>query len=75
MRSIHVMLLVSLTGCSQPPSDPNSVPRVGPSGLPSNCRAFVQYAIDEYRAGKYSADETFNSIERNCGVVGHLWGS
>ncbi len=43
------------------------------NGLPVNCRAFIQYAIDEYRAGKYSANDTFLAIERNCGKNGWSW--
>lgn len=55
-------------------ADPNSQPRYGETGLPSNCRAFVQYAINTYRAGQYTAEETINSLERNCGINGHSWG-
>jgi len=59
-----------LTGCE----DPNSTPVYGrESGLPANCRAFVQFAVDEYRRGAYTADATFASLERNCGTTGALW--
>lgn len=45
----------------------------GDSGLPSNCRAYVQYAIDAYRKQEYSADDTMIGLERNCGSNGSLW--
>lgn len=54
--------------------DPNSKPTYGESsGLPSNCRAYVQVAVDAYRNKEYTADETMAGLERNCGVNGHLW--
>lgn len=54
--------------------DPNSKPIYGEStGLPSNCRAYVQVVIDSYRNKEYSADETMAGLERNCGVNGNLW--
>lgn len=43
------------------------------NGLPVNCRAYVQFAINEYRAGKYSANDTFSALERNCGANGWSW--
>lgn len=61
-----------ITSCS----DDNAAPVYGKdSGLPVNCRAFVQFAINEYRAGKYTADATFAALERNCGLNGHSWKS
>ena len=63
-------LLLSSCGLS----DDNDAPVYGKdSGLPVNCRAFVQYAINEYRAGKYSADDTMIALERNCGANGWSW--
>lgn len=54
--------------------DPNSKPKYGESTeLPSNCRAYVQVAVDAYRNKEYSADETMAGLERNCGVNGQLW--
>jgi hypothetical protein len=54
--------------------DPNSKPTYGEStGLPSNCRAYVQVAIDAYRNKEYTVDETMAGLERNCGVNGNLW--
>jgi hypothetical protein len=74
MTKIKLILLTStaiiFTGCS----DDNAAPVYGKeSGLPLNCRAFVQFAIDEYRAGKYSANDTFSALERNCGANGWSW--
>lgn len=53
--------------------DDNAAPRYGDLGLPSNCRALVQENINGYRSKKFTAEEAFGSIERNCGVVGGLW--
>ncbi len=67
---LAALLAFGLVGCG----DPNSEPKFGADyGLPANCRAFVQYAIDSYREKKYTADQTFNSLERNCGIAGSLW--
>ena len=60
---------IGLFGC-----DENSKAEFGSeTGLPSNCRAYVQVAIDSYRAKQYSAEETFAGLERNCGLNGQLW--
>lgn len=72
---IKLLLLASatllLTACG---GDDNATPVYGKdSGLPVNCRAYIQFAINEYRAGKYTADDTFSAIERNCGANGHSW--
>ena len=68
-----VALIVScvlLSGC-----DPNAKPVYSEtSGLPVNCRAYVQVAVDAYRAKKYTAEETMAGLERNCGAHGHAWG-
>ena len=58
-----------LSGCD----DSNSKPTYGESGLPKNCRAIVQNAIDEWRKGNYSTEDTMSSLERNCGANGHSW--
>ena len=64
-----LVLGVLLSGC-----DPNMEPRYGESsGLPSNCRAYIQVAVDGFRAKKYTAEETMAGLERNCGAHGHLW--
>lgn len=61
--------LLTIAGC-----DPNSKPTYGESlGLPSNCRAYVQVAVDGYRSKTYTAEETMAGLERNCGVRGQLW--
>ena len=57
-----------LVGC-----DPNSQPKFGDSGLPKNCRAYVQVAVDSYRSKRYTADEVMDGLERNCGAQGHSW--
>jgi hypothetical protein len=65
-------LMVILTGCSN--NDDNAKPIYGEeSGLPVNCRAYVQAAIDGYRSHQYSADDAFNGLERNCGMYGAIW--
>lgn len=56
-------------------SDPNEKPIYGKTGLPANCRAYVQTAIDGYRSHQYTADEAMNGLERNCGAYGHTWGT
>lgn len=61
--------LFSLMGC-----DPNTKAVYGEeSGLPKNCRAYVQVSIDGYRDKKYTADEVMGGLERNCGANGQLW--
>ena len=54
--------------------DPNKKPIYGETGIPRNCRAYVQMVINDYRSRKYSADESFNGLERNCGANGYSWG-
>lgn len=72
-NAIFAAVFVSLlTGCIQ--SDPNARPAFGKeTGLPANCRAYVQFALDEYRGGRYTAYETAAGLERNCGTSGALW--
>jgi hypothetical protein len=63
-------VLTLLQGCT----DDNAQAVYGKeTGLPVNCRAYIQYAINEHRAGKYSAEETLVGIERNCGQNGGIW--
>jgi hypothetical protein len=74
MKSYLPTLLISilLASCSQNSS--NAKTEFGKeSGLPSNCRAYVQSSIDGYRAHNYSAEETMAGLERNCGENGTLW--
>jgi len=62
-----------LSGCGNI-GDDNDTPVYGKqSGLPVNCRAYVQVSIDDYRAGKFSADDLVAGLERNCGVNGQIW--
>ncbi len=74
MKKILSLVAITLLLSSCGLSDDNDVPVYGKdSGLPLNCRAFVQFAIDEYRAGKYTADATISTLERNCGANGWSW--
>ena len=67
---IYIAFLLSSCGFS----DDNDIAVYSKdSGLPVNCRAYVQFAINEYRAGKYSANDTFSALERNCGANGWSW--
>ena len=43
------------------------------SGLPVNCRAYVQASVDGYRNKIYTADDAMNGLERNCGINGQSW--
>ncbi|MRT30790.1 kynureninase [Herbaspirillum sp. CAH-3] len=72
MKKIIFVSMILIAGCQR---DENDRPAYGESGLPKNCRSYVQFAIDEYRARKYNADDTFTGLERNCGLAGHLWGN
>jgi hypothetical protein len=63
--------VVLLAGCGR--QDDNAKPVYADSGLPLNCRAYIQTAINGYRSKQYTADETINGIERNCGVGGYSW--
>lgn len=70
MKNVVILLFsILLTACS----NPNGEPKYGASGLPSNCRAYIQLSIDEYKAGNYSAEDTMDALERNCGLYGQLW--
>lgn len=53
--------------------DDNGAPTYGTLGLPVNCRAYVQSAIDGYRTNRYNATESMSGLERNCGVAGNAW--
>ena len=72
MQKILIAITVLfLTACA---GDPNDLPRYGSeSYLPANCRAYVQESVEQYRSGAYSADETIDALERNCGLHGQLW--
>jgi len=67
-----VVVLSMLAGCDQ--LDDNAKPIYGKeSGLPLNCRAYVQVVIDSYRAKKYSVEDSITGLERNCGINGLAW--
>lgn len=74
LASVTVIAFASaLGGCEL--GDPNAKPIYGKeTGLPVNCRAYVQVVIDGYRSKQYTADESFAGLQRNCGINGHLWG-
>lgn len=55
--------------------DPNARPEYGETGLPKNCRAYVQGAVNDYKAKRYTADEVMEGLERNCGEHGVSWSS
>lgn len=72
IKLISLASLLLLTACG----DDNSIPKYSKdSGLPINCRAYVQTAIDGYRNRQYSADDAMAGLERNCGVNGQSWSS
>jgi hypothetical protein len=63
------LLLVACNG------DPNAKPIYGKeTGLPVNCRAYVQAVVDGYRSKRYDADDSMAGLERNCGANGRIWG-
>ncbi len=69
-----IFLAVSalVAGCSM--SDDNDMAVYSKdSGLPVNCRAYVQVAVNDYRAGKYTTDAIMSGLERNCGENGWSW--
>jgi hypothetical protein len=64
-------LAILLAGCG---GDDNDKPVYGEAtGMPVNCRAYVQVAVDAYRAKRYTAEETMVGLERNCGANGGIW--
>lgn len=64
-------LAILLSSCAK---DPNSRPIVGKeTGLPANCRAYIQVAVSQWRNKVYDTQTTMNAIERNCGANGSLW--
>jgi hypothetical protein len=76
-KNIHFYLGISctllLSSCNFIGDDNDIAIYSKENGLPVNCRAYVQFAINEYRAGKYSANDTFSALERNCGANGWTW--
>lgn len=73
-----LVALIFLSGCS-PFGDPNAEPTYGETGLPANCRAYVQSVIDTHRQAAKKNDvramnEAIDGLERNCGRYGYSWG-
>jgi hypothetical protein len=72
MKYLLLAFAILLSGCLL--DDDNSKPVYGKeSGLPVNCRAYVQVVIDGYKSKHYSADDSFAGLERNCGINGNAW--
>ena len=72
MNKFFFLFVFVISGCTQ--KDDNDIAIFNPkTGNAVNCRAFVQVVIDEYRKGTYSADDSFSSLERNCGSNGYSW--
>ncbi|MDO9419973.1 MAG: hypothetical protein Q7T66_04845 [Herminiimonas sp.] len=71
MKAImYLSVVLLMAGCT----DDNSEAVYGKkSGLPVNCRAYVQVVIDSYRARIHSAEDSFAGLERNCGINGAAW--
>ena len=76
--SASTIAVLLLTGCNQL-GDPNAEATYGESGLPANCRAYVQSVIDAHRQAASKNDmramkDAIDGLERNCGRNGHSWG-
>jgi hypothetical protein len=72
VKCILLTLTLLISGCIF--EDDNAKPVYGKeSGLPVNCRAYVQVVIDGYKSKQYSADDSFAGLERNCGTNGNAW--
>lgn len=69
---LAIAALTMLSGCER--LDDNAKPIYGKdTGLPVNCRAYVQEVVDSYRAKRYSAEDSMAGLERNCGMHGSAW--
>ncbi|MBP7671202.1 kynureninase [Candidatus Gracilibacteria bacterium] len=55
------------------PKDSNSRIMYGDTGLPKNCRAIITANITAFQNNEYSAEDTLESINRNCGAEGYSW--
>lgn len=74
MAGIAATLVFNIAHRDDKPVDTyNTVERYGDTGLPKNCRAIIAVNVREFQAGGYPAHEALNSIDRNCGAVGHSW--
>ena len=75
IKYIVVALLFALTFyIGRANGDPNNRITYGDTGFPKNCRAIIDANIKDWQSGIYSAEEAFDSIERNCGATGYSWG-
>ena len=62
----------AISGCKL--GNPNDKPVYAPgSGLPVNCRALITEAVNGWRSGRYTAQDSLESIDRNCGANGYSW--
>lgn len=66
------LLMGFIFGYAVAPVD-NDRPIFGSSGLPANCRAYVDYSVASYNLRRYTAQEIMVGLERNCGASGQLW--
>lgn len=72
MKALALIFMTSaLSGCAM--DDDNAKPIYGKTGLPVNCRAYVQTVVDGYRSKAYSAEDSMAGLERNCGIAGLAW--
>ncbi|MDR6163509.1 hypothetical protein QE391_003137 [Pseudomonas fluorescens] len=71
---VAALLIGAAAGRLTAAGDPNSAPTYGDTGLPKNCRAFIQSSLDSWALKQYPADQIFSSISRNCGANGYSWG-
>ncbi len=71
---IYIILGISIgIGLSPTPTDSNSRLMYGDTGLPKNCRAIIASNITAFQNNEYSAEDTLESINRNCGAEGYSW--
>jgi len=54
--------------------DTNQSSEYSNRGAPTNCRALIAENISGWNIDKYTAQDALDSIERNCGRNGYLWG-
>lgn len=71
---IIIALVVGAFFLGKYTGDPNKTFIYGETGLPRNCRAIIAENIQGWNSGIYSAEESLDSIDRNCGAEGYSWG-
>ncbi|MDF2378728.1 MAG: hypothetical protein P1V18_00700 [Candidatus Gracilibacteria bacterium] len=54
-------------------SNTNTRLKYGSTGFPKNCRAIIKENIDNFHSGDFSAEDSIESIDRNCGEFGYSW--